>query len=101
MTATFISFIRRKVFRTDKYRWDYQYLTGQWNGLKTKEMQRLDIAKDLITKCALGGKILEIGCGEGVFFQNALKADYSFYKGIDLSEVAISRINTTEKSVFV
>lgn len=64
-------------------------------------MQRLNAARDFLSKYTLGGAILEIGCGEGVFFQNVSGVDYSFYEGIDLSEVAIGRINKTEKSLFV
>ena len=101
MTSKLISFIRRKVFRIDKNRWDYQYSKGQWDGLRTKEMQRLNVARDLLDKYTLGGNILEIGCGEGVFFQNTLGVDYAFYEGIDLSEVAIKRIQKTEKSLFL
>lgn len=101
MTGKLISFVRRKVFRIDKYRWDYQYATGQWNGLKSKEMQRLNVARDFLINYTLGGNILEIGCGEGVFFQNASGVDYSFYEAIDLSEVAIGSINKTGKSLFV
>jgi 2-polyprenyl-6-hydroxyphenyl methylase/3-demethylubiquinone-9 3-methyltransferase len=101
MIRKLISFIRRKVFRIGKYRWDYQYSTGRWDGLRTTEMQRLNVARVLLRKYTLGGNILEIGCGEGVFFKHALGVDYAFYEGLDLSEVAISRIPNTEKSLFL
>ncbi len=100
MTGKIISFIRRKLLRLDKYRWDYQYSVGQWDGLKTKEMLCLNAARSFLAKYALSGNILEIGCGEGVFFYNASGVNYSFYEGIDLSEVAIKRIKKTEKSFF-
>ena len=101
MSSKLISFIRRKVVRIDKYRWDYQYSSGLWDGLRTEEMQRLNVARGFLNKYTLGGNILEIGCGEGIFFKNTLGVDYAFYEGIDLSEVAISRIQKTEKSLFV
>lgn len=89
------------MLRIDKYRWDYQYSVGQWDGLKTQEMLRLNAARNFLIEYTKGGKILEIGCGEGVFFENAIGVNYSFYEGIDLSEVAISRIKKREKSLFI
>ena len=101
MFETFISFIRRKILRIDKDRWDFQYARGQWDGLKTdEEMQRIYIARDLLKKYAEVGKILEIGCGEGTFFQNISSEQYTFYEGIDISEVAVQKIQKTEKSIF-
>lgn len=102
MISKLISFIRRKIFRIDKYRWDFQYTKGRWDSLRTEEMERIYVARDLLKKYNLGrGKILEIGCGEGTFFQNIPDREYSFYEGIDLSGVALSKTNKTAKSVFV
>lgn len=87
-----ISFIKRKILRIEKSRWDYQYAKGNWEGLKSKEeLERIYIARDLILKYNLKGNILEIGCGEGIFF-NLIPTDaFSFFEGIDISEVAISK----------
>lgn len=100
MVNEIISFVRRKIFRVNKYRWDFQYSKGRWDSLRTEEMQRIYVAKDLLKKYVLSGKILEIGCGEGIFFQNIPDEEYSFYEGIDLSEVAIKKTSKTVKSVF-
>ncbi len=87
-----ISFIKRKILRIDKNRWDYQYAKGNWEGLKSEEeLQRIYIAKNLIVKYNLKGNILEIGCGEGIFFNLIPIDSYSFYEGIDISEVAIGK----------
>lgn len=101
MISKLISFIRRKIFRIDKFRWDFQYTQGRWDLLRTEEMQRIFVAKDLLKKYSLDGNILEIGSGEGIFFQNIPAEEYSIYEGIDLSEVAINKTTKTEKSVFV
>jgi 2-polyprenyl-3-methyl-5-hydroxy-6-metoxy-1,4-benzoquinol methylase len=101
MINKLISFIRRKIFRIDKDRWDFQYARGQWEGLKTdEEMQRIFIARDLLKKYVPTDKILEIGCGEGIFFQNIPTNQYSFYEGVDISEVAILKTPKIEKSIF-
>lgn len=100
MVSTIISFIRRKVFRIGRYRWDHQYAAGRWDRLRTEETQRLHIAKEFLDRYAAGGNILEIGCGEGIFFRSTLGVDYRFYEGIDLSELAINKIQKTGNSSF-
>ena len=100
MIHKLISFIRRKIFRLDKYRLDYQYTNGRWEFLRTKEMQRLYVTRDLLKIHAPGGKILEIGCGEGTLIQNIPDDMYSCYEGIDISEVAISKAVKSEKAIF-
>ncbi|MDZ4758491.1 MAG: class I SAM-dependent methyltransferase [Bacteroidota bacterium] len=86
------SFIKRKIFRIDKDRWDYQYAKGNWEGLKSEdELQRIYIARDLIIKYGWKGNILEIGCGEGIFFNIIPTDQYTYYEGIDISEIAINK----------
>jgi len=100
MVNQLISFIRRKIFRMDKYRWDFQYINGRWDDLRTKEMERLFVTRDLLKKYNFGGKIFEIGCGEGVLFQHIEEVDFSFFEGIDISEIAITKTPKSSKSVF-
>ena len=98
MLKNIISFFRRKILRNNKDRWDFQYARGQWEGLKNEdELKRIFIAKELLMKFVLCGKILEIGCGEGIFFEKISAEDYNFYEGIDISEVAIQKTPKTEK----
>jgi 2-polyprenyl-3-methyl-5-hydroxy-6-metoxy-1,4-benzoquinol methylase len=71
------------------------------NGIFEKtEMKRLGVAKELLRKNVQNGNILEVGCGEGVFFKNVLDISFGFYEGIDVSNVAISKITKTENSIF-
>jgi SAM-dependent methyltransferase len=100
MISEIISVIRRKILRINKYRWDFQYSNGQWDYLRTREMQRIYKARDLLDKYALNGNILEIGCGEGVLFQNISEVSFSYFEGIDISKVAIDKTIKSEKSVF-
>ncbi len=100
MVNQIVSFIRRKIFRMDKYRWDFQYINGRWDDLRTKEMERLFVARDLLKKYNSGGNIFEIGCGEGILFQHIAEVDFSFFEGIDISEIAITKTPKSTKSVF-
>ncbi len=97
MSDRFISFIRRKILRISKFRWDYQYSEGRYDWVRKEEMKRLYEARELMDKYLHGGKIFDIGCGEGLFLEVIADLNYSFYEGIDISEVAIGKIKTTGK----
>lgn len=87
-----ISFIKRKVFRLQRERWNYQYNSGGWEGLKSDlEHERFMAAVTLFERYALGGKILEVGCGEAILQQKLKTDSYAFLLGLDLSDVAIER----------
>lgn len=100
MLPKIVQFFRLKVFRLNKYRWDYQYEKGLWDGLRDKEMERIFVAKEMLGRHVHGGNILEIGCGEGIFFQNIPEDQYRFFEGIDISTIAIEKVKPTAKSVF-
>jgi 2-polyprenyl-6-hydroxyphenyl methylase/3-demethylubiquinone-9 3-methyltransferase len=100
MLPKIVQFFRLKVFRINKHRWDYQYQKGIWDGLRDKEMERIYVAKEMLGKYVQGGNILEIGCGEGIFFQHIPEEQYRFFEGIDISAVAIDKVQSTAKSVF-
>jgi 2-polyprenyl-6-hydroxyphenyl methylase/3-demethylubiquinone-9 3-methyltransferase len=101
MLPKIVQFFRLKVFRINKHRWNYQYEKGMWDGLRDKEMERINVAKDMVERFVRGGKILEIGCGEGIFFQNIPEEQYSFFEGIDISSIAIEKVEQTAKSLFI
>ena len=88
-----ISFIKRKIFRDARERWNYNFKKGRWNGLRDPEEQRrLAVTADLVRqyKGVDLPKILEIGCGEGYFRQYLNNEDFSEFLGTDLSDVAIA-----------
>lgn len=100
MLSKIISFVRRKILRINKYRWDHQYKMGIWDVLREDEMPRFIVARDLLKKHSSGGNILEIGCGEGVFFNNLADLNYAFYEAVDLSQIAIDEAPTVKNVDF-
>lgn len=87
-----VSFIRRKILRIKRDRWNHQYLTGFWEGLKAPtEHARFGAIVALIERWKSNAAILEIGCGEGLLQQKLPASAYRRLVGVDLSDVAIER----------
>ncbi len=88
-----ISFIKRKILRDPRERWNYQFATGRWDGLRNPvEQERLGKTADLVrelTPPQYLPSILEIGCGEGFFRHYLSSKDFKTFLGTDLSTVAI------------
>ena len=79
-------------FARKKKKWNTQYAQGFWDGLKSKlEEERFHAVRDFIYKYSDNGKILEIGCGEGILQAKLNDGSFSKFVGIDLSEVAIKK----------
>lgn len=92
-----LSFIKRKIFRVNRERWNYQYAEGRWEGLKSAvEHERFLTTIRLFEAYKKGGSILEIGCGEALLQQKMLEDSYLSFEGIDLSDVAIERANALQ-----
>lgn len=71
--------------------WEYQYQTKQWNYLKSlNQLARYSIIAGYFKALKCGGKILDIGCGEGLLQESLCNMSFSKYLGIDISEVAIN-----------
>ena len=57
-----ISFIKRKIFRDTRERWNHNFKKGRWNGLRDPEEQRrLAVTADLV-------KIGRASCRERVCY---------------------------------
>ncbi|RAJ95971.1 2-polyprenyl-6-hydroxyphenyl methylase/3-demethylubiquinone-9 3-methyltransferase [Larkinella arboricola] len=85
------SFIKRKVFRMNRDRWNYQYDKGLWEGLKgLDELARFSVIIGYIKYLKPGQpEIVEIGCGEGLLQQRLQTQNYGRYVGLDISDRAI------------
>ncbi|MFC5411610.1 class I SAM-dependent methyltransferase [Larkinella bovis] len=85
------SFIKRKILRIDRDRWNYQYDKGLWNGLQgIDELARFSVIVGYIKFLKPGQPvILEIGCGEGFLQQRLQTQNYGRYVGMDISDSAI------------
>ena len=83
-----LSFIKRKILRLSKDRWNYQYEQGQWDGLQN-EQERFEVVISFLKKHFVKPTILEIGCGEAILLRKLKKEEFDTFVGIDLSDVAI------------
>lgn len=76
-----------------KLRWNKQYRKGRWDSLKTnKELSRYATIVGYMT--ILGKEnpsILDLGCGEGVLNEKIPHLDYSYFLGIDYSDVSVEK----------
>jgi SAM-dependent methyltransferase len=95
MIKLIVDFYNRKVVRSQKARWNYQYAKGKWDGLKNeRELERQGFIKDYFLNYGnKSGSLIEFGCGFGVLpdviFQ---KKHYSHYVGVDISDYIIQKI---------
>lgn len=85
------SFFQRKVLRTDRSRWNYQYDKGLWNGLENlNELARFSVLAGYVQFLKPNKPaVLEIGCGEGIMAQRIGTHHYESYLGTDVADVAI------------
>ena len=68
--------------------WDTEFATGRWDCL---DSMAEDCLYPYIEKYVNRGSILDLGCGPGAT-GNELRAEkYSFYTGVDISEVAVEK----------
>lgn len=98
------SFIKRKILRVNRERWNHQYAQGKWEGLKSEtEHERFMATVKLLAKWKPNADILEIGCGEAILQQKLEGVPYSSLTGVDLSDVAIARaqVFTNERTRYV
>ena len=73
-------------------RLDAQYARGSWDYLRSlDEFARFSVLAGYCHYLKPGGRILEIGCGEGILQERLDPARYARYVGVDISEEAIRR----------
>ncbi|OIN58152.1 class I SAM-dependent methyltransferase [Arsenicibacter rosenii] len=89
--SSILSLIKRKVFRVNRDRWNYQYDKGLWHGLKAlDELGRFSVVVGYIKFLKPDQPdILEIGCGEGLLQQRLQQQNYGRFVGLDISDRAI------------
>lgn len=91
--ASISSFFNRKILRTDRSRWNYQYEKGLWDGLENlDELARFSVLAGYVQFLKPNSPaILEIGCGEGIMAQRIGRQHYGSYLGTDVADTAIER----------
>jgi 2-polyprenyl-3-methyl-5-hydroxy-6-metoxy-1,4-benzoquinol methylase len=71
---------------------DTEYRGGNWDYLaEDLELPRFSVVAGYCVRHAEGGRILEIGCGEGLLPERIGTSRYARYVGVDISSVAIER----------
>lgn len=72
--------------------WEAQYDRGDWDFLEhADELARYAVIGAFVRRLAPGGRILDVGCGQGVLLDELAVHGYDEYLGLDLSEVAVER----------
>ena len=83
-----MAFLKRKT--SQQYRFNQQFACGKWDGLKDlAELGRYSIIVGFAGYFCKRARILDLGCGEGILQEKFAPTDYSYYLGVDFSEVAI------------
>lgn len=78
-------------------RLDAEYARGSWDYLRSLgELGRFSVLAGYCHYLKPGGRILEIGCGEGILQERLDPARYSRYVGVDVSAEAIGRAQARE-----
>ena len=94
--SSVLSFIKRKIFRINRDRWNYQYEKGLWDGLKAlDELGRFSVIIGYVKFLKPAQpEILEVGCGEGLLQQRLQTQNYGRFVGIDISDRAIENAHS-------
>lgn len=74
-----------------RYLWNGEFFTGRWNCLDQTGDDSVHLQ---VEKYANHGGILDLGCGPGTTSIELNLAAYSFYTGVDISDVAIQKART-------
>ena len=78
--------------RGGREKMDSDYAHGKWDYLRgVEELGRFSILVGYCHFLKPGGRILEIGCGEGILQERLDPSRYSRYVGVDVSAEAVKR----------
>jgi 2-polyprenyl-3-methyl-5-hydroxy-6-metoxy-1,4-benzoquinol methylase len=81
-----------------------EYARGDWDYLRSlHELSRFSVVAGYCHYFHPGGKILEVGCGEGILQERLCSSNYERFVGVDISDEAVRRASKKqdEKTVFV
>jgi len=77
-----------------KEAWEAQYSGGRWDFLAgLKEVPHNAVIAAFAARLKPGGAVLDVGCGSGALHEHLLRAGYSRYLGVDISETAVSGLS--------
>jgi 2-polyprenyl-3-methyl-5-hydroxy-6-metoxy-1,4-benzoquinol methylase len=91
-----------RTLRGGRAKMNAHYALGKWDYLRgIEELGRFSILVGYCQFLKPGGRILEIGCGEGILRERLDATRYSRYVGVDISDEAIQRAKPEPKAQFV
>ena len=95
--ARISSFIKRKT--SLKYTFNLQYENNEWNSLRNlADLGRYSLIVGYVKYFFKNARVADLGCGEGILLERFTLSDYSYYLGVDISEVAIESARKKENS---
>lgn len=72
--------------------WEDQYRGGAWDFLhRPDERPRYRALADLLRDLDPASTLLDVGCGDGLLFEELVATDIAGYTGVDLSREAVDR----------
>lgn len=83
--------------------WDAEYGNGSWAYMgRQNELARYWTLIGYMDALRRGGEYLDVGCGDGVLFERFKPLGYQRYVGIDISDVAIGKLQTysNDRTIF-
>lgn len=82
---------------SQRHRFNQVYESKGWDGLwGLSEISRYNVITGYTRHYCKEARILDLGCGEGVLQKRLFPSDYSWYLGIDVSDVAIQNAKSLE-----
>ena len=89
--------------RTAAEKWNAQYAAGRWTAFdRLDELAHYSVLAGYALQLSPGGRLLDVGCGDGVLRGRLHAAAFSRYVGLDFSEaVGRARHRTDEKTEFI
>ena len=72
--------------------WDGYYAAGTYDSLMAPERRHHHrLLAGMIAERRPGARILEIGCGQGAFYESLRRLDFASYEGSDIAPLAIAQ----------
>lgn len=104
LTDRLLKILPYRPVQVAKEEWNSQYSLGKWNYLRqVGELAHYSVIAGYCHYFRPGGRLLDIGCGEGILQERLCSTGYSRYTGVDISEKAVKLASgrQDEKTFFV